>query len=167
MIILLIGLMRARWLVALALVAVFLTYFAVPRVQTRISGITDPTDSAAFRLVSWGNAWEIAKDNLALGVGFNSFRFAQQDYGFFDAGTLGGNAGSGSDSSFLLVLATTGVLGFLVFSLSYIFPAKNLILLPILSGLFLQTQFINALFYPQIMFLWLGVWGLSSLIVRK
>ena len=151
---------KARLLVILALIFAFLTYFAVPRVQTRLAGTTDPADSAAFRLVSWGNAWEIAKDNLFLGVGFNSFRFAQKEYGFFDAGTLGGNAGAGSDSSFLLILATTGILGLLFFSSSFSQKIKNPALAPLILGLFLHSQFVNSLFYPQILFVWLILWVL-------
>lgn len=154
------GLLKSRWLLIMSLILMFLTYFAIPRVQTRISGVTDPADSATFRLVSWGNTMEIAEDNLLLGVGFNSFRFAQRDYGFFETGTLGGNEGSGSDSSFLLVLATTGIFGFLIFAVTYFKGIKSRVLLPLLLGLSLQVQFINGLFYPQIMFLWLILWGI-------
>ena len=71
------GVFKSRKILLLSLVLGFLAYFAVPRVQTRISGITDPADSAQFRLVSWKNTLEIAKDNLFLGVGVNSFRYAQ------------------------------------------------------------------------------------------
>lgn len=161
-IVLLLGLSnaKARWLVVLALFSAFLAYFAVPRVQTRLVGVTDPADSAAFRLVSWGNAWKIAKDNLLLGVGFNSFRFAQEDYGFFEPGTTGGNAGSGADSSFLFVLATTGIVGLLIFTVSYFWKVKTLTLLPLVLGLFLHSQFVNSLFYPQILFAWLTLWVL-------
>lgn len=156
------GVFKLRFLLVLSLFVVFMAYFAVPRVQTRISGITDPADSAYFRLVSWQNTLDIVKDNLLLGVGFNAFRYAQVDYGFFDPGTLGGNSGAGSDSSFLLVLATTGVAGFSVFLLAYIFlifeswrtnSTYKLLLLSVFFGLFLQAQFINAFFYPQILFL--------------
>jgi len=96
-----------------------------------------------------------------IGVGFNTFRYAQQDYGIFEIGETGGNSGAGTDSSFLLVLATTGVFGFLIFLAGYLFPLfqkKNAFYLPMLaafSALFMQSQFINALFYPQILFLWL------------
>lgn len=154
------GVFRARWLIWVGILAIFLAYFAIPRVQTRISGVTDPADSAAFRLVSWGNAWEIAQDNLLFGVGFNAFRYSQEDYAFFSVGTTGGNSGSGSDSSFLLVLATTGVFGFVVFLFSYFYPAYSqfkkgkVVLLAIFVGLFLHSQFVNSLFYPQFMFLW-------------
>lgn len=159
-IVMVIGALRARFLLVLAIIMMFLTYFAVPRVQTRLTGVTDPADSAAFRLVSWKNTLEIAQQNLFLGVGFNSFRYAQRDYGFFESGTLGGNAGGGSDSSFLLVLATTGIFGLVVFLMGYFWRLKNFVLLPLILGLFLHSQFVNSLFYPQILFLWLISWNL-------
>ena len=151
-------------LLLLAVCIMFLAYFAVPRVQTRISGVTDPADSAHFRLISWSNTLDIASDNLFLGVGYNSFRYAQKEYGVFDPGTVGGHSGAGSDSSFLLVLATTGIIGLIVFTLAYFFPIASsisnltpyrLVLVASLVGLFIESQFVNSLFYPQIMFLWL------------
>lgn len=154
---------RVRWLLVVAGVLAFLTYFAVPRVQTRISGITDPADSAAFRLVSWGNTLEIAEDNLFLGTGFNTFRYFQKQYGFFNVGEIGGHSGSGSDSSMLLVLATTGIMGFVLFVGSYFYTSlkflrkRKIVFLAIFAGLFLHSQFVNSLFYPQIMFLWLTI----------
>lgn len=172
-IILIFGLFQSRRLLLIAGIFAFLTYFAVPRVQTRLAGVTDPADSAGFRLVSWKNTWEIARDNLLLGVGFNNFRYAQKDYGFFEPGSLGGHGGAGSDSSFLLVLATTGIFGLLIFSLSYFYPLGlllkvrenplNVVLPAVIAGLFVQTQFINVFFYPQIMFLILILFGIFSL----
>jgi len=163
------GVFRVRKLLFLGLFLAFLAYFAVPRVQTRISGITDPADSAAFRLVSWKNSLEIAQDNLFLGVGYNAYRYAQKDYGFFEPGELGGNAGAGADSSLLFVLATTGILGLIPFLLglttSFVGMEERdwgIIILAVISGIILQSQFINALFYPQIMFFWLPLLALAA-----
>ena len=163
LIILALGVFKARWFLLVALIVGFSTYYAVPRVQTRLSGTTDPSDSAAFRLVSWKNTFDIAKDNYLLGVGFNTFRFTQQDYGYVDPGTTGGNSAAGSDSSLLLVLATTGILGFLAFMFSFLGVYRSVFLLPLVLGLLLHAQFVNSLFYPQIMFAWLSMWGTSSL----
>ena len=170
-IILIFGIFKYRFLLVTALIVGLLTFFAIPRVQTRIAGVTDPADSAHFRLISWHNAWQIAQDNLFLGVGFNTFRYAQKNYGVFDIGETGGNAGAGTDSSFLLILATTGVFGFVAFVTAYFWPvvyALNkkpqfyLSTLAILLALFVQSQFINALFYPQILFLWMTSLALFS-----
>jgi len=169
----LLGLLRVRKLLLLGVVLAFFAYFAVPRVQTRISGVTDPADSAAFRLVSWKNSIEIAKDHLGLGVGYNAYRYAQYDYGFFEAGKLGGNAGAGSDSSLLFVLATTGVTGlfFFLLGLATFFVRSRdeidrdwkIIIFALFCGLLLQSQFINSLFYPQILFFWIPILSIMSL----
>ncbi len=160
-IVLVYGLFRSKKLLITAVLVMFLTYFAVPRIQTRISGITDPADSAAFRLVSWGNTVKVIKDNYWTGVGFNSFRYAQRDYGFLTPDQDESHSGSGSDSSLLFVFATTGILGVLTYFLALLFPLYDsfktrysnwLIILSSLIGILMESQFINSLFYPQIMF---------------
>lgn len=165
LVVMVLGVFRSKKLLLLAFLLAFLAYFAVPRVQTRISGVTDPADSAHFRLVSWSNALEIFEDHPLFGVGFNTFRFYQKEYDFFDPGGFGGNSGAGSDSSFLLVMATTGIIGSVVFlagffgSLysAYILRKKSVLKLLVLIALLLDSQFINSLFYPQIMFMWLPI----------
>ena len=155
------GLIRSRTLLYVAFFIAFLAYFAVPRIQTRISGITDPADSASLRLVSWGDTLKIAKDNFWFGVGFNTFRYVQKQYGFIEPGEDDVHSGAGSDSSLLFVLATTGIFGFLVYLFALILPAleafskKNngwLVILALIVSFLLESQFINSLFYPQIMF---------------
>lgn len=168
------GLIRSRRLLLFSLLIFFLAYFLIPRVQTRISGLTDPDDSAKLRFISWSRAWEIYRENPFLGVGFNLYRPAQERFGFFDFGAnsteVGGHAGAGSDSSFLLVLATTGPIGLLIFILLWgkilidafkkINHPVSLALALSLFGLIFESQFINSLFFPQIM-LWL--WALAGL----
>ena len=78
----------------------------------------------------------------------------------------GGNSGAGIDSSFIFVLATTGVVGFGLFLIGFLgplaklakgpsaFPAeKSLYYISLIVGLGVSSQFINSLFYPQIMYL--------------
>jgi O-antigen ligase len=169
------GVLRSRKLLLVALVAFFAAYLLVPRVQTRIAGGVDPDDSASARITSWRRTLKIVKDYPLVGVGFNSFRYAQARYGFFDfSEPLGGKAGSGSDSSLLLVLATTGVVGLVFFVLLFfkalwpLFvgfwdkrspPESKMLYLVVLSGvggLLAESNFINSLFYPWIM-VWLWV----------
>jgi len=141
---------------------VFLAYFAVPRIQTRIAGSTDPADSAYFRFISWQNAIEIFKDNPISGVGFNSYRYAQLDYGFVTLDTLGGHSGAGSDSSLLLVLATTGIIGFGTFLTGLLLPfvlfvkSKEFAFYTVtFLGLMVHALFVNSLFFSQITVLWM------------
>jgi O-antigen ligase len=146
------GISKSPKILLTALLIAFCAYFATPRIQTRLAGITDPADSAHFRFISWQNTWDIAKDNLPLGVGFNAFRYAQMDYGIFEVGEYGGHSGAGSDSSLLLVLATTGIVGFLLFATGLLYATHTYT--PLL-GLLIHSQFVNSLFYPPILLLWL------------
>jgi O-antigen ligase len=155
------GFFRSKRLLYGAFFIAFLAYFAVPRIQTRISGITDPADSASLRFVSWGNTVEIIKDNFWLGTGFNTFRYVQKQYGFLNPGEEEVHSGAGSDSSLLFVFATTGVVGFFVYLVALLFPVTEIILrkkgdwlmiFTLIAAFLLESQFINSLFYPQIMF---------------
>ena len=158
------GVLKYRVLLVYSALVALLAYAAVPRVQTRLSGITDPSDSAHFRLISWTNAVEIYKTSPIVGVGFNAFREAQKELDYIAPGADGGNAGAGTDSSMLFVLATTGIAGFFLFILGYLTAVlKNLgrwrtgglIPFVILAALLFESSFINSLFYPQSMFVWL------------
>jgi O-antigen ligase len=165
------GLFRKRWLLVVALLSMFLGYYAVPRVQTRLAGTTDPADSAQFRLVSWQNTAVIIKDNWLFGVGYNTLRYVQRDYGFLDLDALYGHSASGSDSSVLYILATTGVVGFVTFVLAILAIISTavkkklsvLFFITLMLAFGLNSQFINSVFYPQIMFVWMILAGFSSI----
>jgi len=155
------GLFKNRRLLFVGMLLAFLAYFLVPRVQTRISGITDPADSARFRLVSWTNALQISQDNLITGVGFNAYRYAQKDYNFLTVDNISSRSGAGADSSLLFVLATTGIFGALIYASALAFPFLDsavskrkyrLVIISLLPALMLESLFINSLFYPQVMF---------------
>lgn len=162
------GIVKYRGLLVVSILIALLAYLAIPRVQTRISSVTDPADSAHFRLISWKNTLKVAKDNLWLGFGYNTFRFTQKDYGFLGSG-LGGHSGGGSDSSLLLILATTGLPGFFLFLPFLVFPwissgmrilkkqdatSWDFTFFSLLPALLVNSFFINSLFYPPILFLW-------------
>jgi O-antigen ligase len=149
-------LLRKKRLLLVSLAIVLLAIFAIPRIQTRISGVTDSQDSASFRLVSWGNTWEVAKENWVFGVGYNAFRYAQREAGFIDDSTRAARSGAGSDSSLLLVLATTGIFGFMSFVsffVSTLLPSVrrgDLVIAGLILALLVDSLFINSLFYPQV-----------------
>ena len=80
------------------------------------------------------------------------------------------HSGAGSDSSLLFVFATTGIFGFLVYLLGVLFVSfgdfaqknKNWLLsLALVMGFILESQFINSLFYPQIMFLMFSIFFIA------
>jgi hypothetical protein len=169
-VVLIYGLFRSRILLISAFFVAFLAYFAIPRVQTRLSGVTDPADSASLRLDSWRNTVKIIKDNFWAGTGFNTYRYVQRDYGFLTPDSEDIHSGAGSDSSLLFVFATTGIFGFLVYLLGVLFVSfgdfaqknKNWLLsLALVMGFILESQFINSLFYPQIMFLMFSIFFIA------
>jgi O-antigen ligase len=153
------GAFRYRVLLLLSVLLAFGAYYAVPRVQTRISGTTDPADSAHYRIVSWRRGLEIFGDSPLLGVGFNTLRYEQKNRGFFGA-DWGGHSGGGVDSSLILVLAAAGVPGLLLFVGFYVGMFGDLgrsLMLCFVSAtvsLLAGSFFINSLFYPQIFFFW-------------
>lgn len=133
------------------------------------------------------NAVIIFKDHPILGVGFNSYRYAQHRYGFIDDSSLRtSHAAAGTDNSFLFVLATTGIVGFTFYIYMWFrilrkayrdYVISNArershgilrhspqndrkyvsgIILASSIGLFVNSFFINSLFYPSIM-LWMWV----------
>ena len=106
-------------------------------------------------LISWKNSIQIFKENPFLGIGFNLYRYKQLDYGFITYDELYSHSSAGADSSLLFVLATTGIVGVLVYIVSFIisFFHGDTVAKAVLPSLFVESFFINSLFYPQIMFL--------------
>lgn len=75
-----------------------------------------------FRTVSIENRIEQYKNALAIfsnypifGVGFNSYRYIQQRYGYLETNFESTHSGAGVPNSFLLVAATTGIIGLALF----------------------------------------------------
>lgn len=142
------------------------------------------TASSEARIGSSITALKIIKENPVLGVGFNAYRYAQIRYGFKDVqSSLKSHADAGTDNSFLFVLATTGIIGFFAYiylwfkALSINFKSYkeeksfsfnkmiSIIIISSLVGLFIDSLFINSLFYPVILqWLWILL-GLS--VIRK
>lgn len=127
--------------------------------------------SVEARIDSTRTAIEIFKDNPQ-GVGFNTYRYAREDYGDLDESIYGpSHSGAGVDNSFAFVLVTTGILGFgaylyllyRIFKLGFGNIKKNpyaLVLIVSLGGLIVNSLFMNSLFYSFIM-IW--IWVLAAL----
>lgn len=168
---LVIGILKSWRLLLLGIIGLVIIFFAVPRVQERILGAVSLDITAQMRLESFSQAYEIIKDYPIIGTGYNTLRFVRQDYGQVE-GPKQMTAG-GFDSSFLTILATTGIIGFMVYlwlcfsilkeSLKSFLrkrspPVLRGLALGILAGflgLIIHSQFVNSLFYPHIMvYLW-------------
>ncbi len=119
------------------------------------------TASSVERIISVKEALTIFSDNPAIGVGFNAYRYSLIRNGFrTGVGVAMSNADAGTDNSFLFVLATTGVIGFTFFALSYLFLLKKLYAERLIVGIipfcltisFLASSlFLNVLFYMPIL----------------
>lgn len=175
-----IGFLRSRQLLILGILVAVLTFLLIPRVQERVVGAIHIDETAGFRIESWQKGWQIAKQNLGLGVGYNAFRYAQIRYDLiqsWEETDFTSHASSGVDSSLLLILATTGIPGLLVYlwflfrqaslgiisyfqTKSYWSKVLGLTVLAGLIGLLVHSQFVNSLLYPFILEWFMIVMGL-------
>ncbi|MBI4040213.1 O-antigen ligase family protein [Candidatus Daviesbacteria bacterium] len=163
-----------RWrklLIFLVIVAVLAGIF-FPRFYQRVVGGLTIDQSASERLISWQNGLNVWRHWPVLGVGFNNYRYSQGQLNLLRSfQTDQSHSGGGVDSSFIFVLATTGVIGLLSYLVFWLYVWKllifkrtnfNIIVLAAVIGLLLGSQFTNALFYPPIMLWYLVVLGLVN-----
>ncbi|PIP74318.1 MAG: hypothetical protein CO135_02460 [Candidatus Levybacteria bacterium CG_4_9_14_3_um_filter_35_16] len=125
--------------------------------------------SVNARISSMQHGLKIFIDHPFFGIGFNSYRYFQEKYGFeLTDYTIPSRAAAGVENSFVFILATTGIVGvisylfilFKMFKLTLLNKSKILpkITFSILIGLIGSSMFINSLFYTFIMFtLWVIV----------
>lgn len=125
--------------------------------------------SSEARVETAQNAIDIILKNPFFGVGFNTYKYVQVQYGFRNVQNISTSHADGStDNSFLFVLATTGVVGFVAYLWLWFTIVKNLFLIhknkqsngnhfvivatiASIGGLFVDALFINSLFYPFLM----------------
>jgi len=114
--------------------------------------------SSEARIETAKNAIRIIKDHPIFGVGFNAYRYTQFMYRFRKEVNINSHADSAPDNSFLFVMATTGIIGFILYLFIWFRVLKIASTLVIASvlGIFVDSMFINSLFYPFIM-LWLWI----------
>jgi len=153
--VLLVSYFKKSWkflVIILALIGV--TYFFLPRPAGE-GGKIERTYTIEARLINSQQVLTIAKEHPLFGVGFNTYRYVQRDYGFLKSEEWQvSQAGAGADNSWLFVLATTGIFGFL----SYLWlwgqalkeSKKKTIVLISLLALIIHAFFLNSLFYSWI-----------------
>lgn len=113
--------------------------------------------SVYSRVENYSEGIEIFGKSPIFGVGYNNLCLARQKY--LGRADFTSHACSGLDSSLLLILATTGVVGFLILAnLGYevIRSVKGvgvygLSFLACLVALLVHSLFVNSLFYPWVM----------------
>ena len=130
-----------------------ITITILPRASGGEGVRLERTNSILARIESWKTAWGIFTKAPILGVGFNTYRYAQ-------GASLKSHAGAGADSSLLFVAATTGILGLGVYLwyLKQLFTlsTENLALEATLVAVLVHSLFLNSLFYPAVM-VWLSL----------
>ncbi len=126
------------------------------------------TASIFQRIESVKEGKEVFLKNPVLGVGFNTFRYAREKYGFEDKSKFGpSHSGAGVENSLVFVLATTGILGLVSYSYLLLSMFKlgvseikknklGLLLVVSLSGLVVNSLVINSLFYSFLL-IWIFV----------
>ena len=129
------------------------TIIVLPRYSSGEGVKLERSSTIYARIESWKKAWSIFTENPIIGVGFNTYRYAQK-------ASPESHAGAGSDSSILLVMATTGIVG-LLFYLKYLkvlwkLSTQHLALSTSLIAIFVHSFFLNSLFYPAVM-LWIAL----------
>jgi hypothetical protein len=133
-------------------------------------------ESSIERFGSIYNALIIIRDHPILGVGFNSYRYAQIQYHFINpTHAHPSNAESGADTSLLFVFATTGIPGLISYCFLWYrlmqyayrkYKVNQFALVFFASGigLLVNSLFINSLFYAEIM-MW--IWMMAALMYKK
>lgn len=147
---------RSLKFLSVILVLFTLTIFLLPRTSDGEGVKLERTSSIQARIESWKTAWTIFIHNPILGVGFNTYRYAQ-------GASLESHAGAGADSSLLFIAATTGIMGLITYLwyLKRVFSLNNLTVHCSLAALLIHSIFLNSLFYPFVM-VWLSLLILSS-----
>lgn len=156
----LIGWKLWRWKVVVGVLAVIIVGLMIPSIQVRLTGAFKMDVSASERFESWRNGITVWQQSPIFGVGYGNLRSALTELNLRKSYSAdGGNAGAGLDSSLLVILASTGVVGLTVFLIWWIMIWRQLLLagdkgywlISLWIGWIAGGQFINAWFYPCLM----------------
>lgn len=114
------------------------------------------TFSISARINNYKEALTVFSKSPLLGVGFDNMCVARNMY--IGEEPFASHACSGSDSSLLLVLATTGIAGIIIFMSGSCKVVKELLknkneflAIAAVSGMFVHSLFSNSLFFPWVM----------------
>lgn len=145
----------------LIFVFVFFSIFLIPK-DFSIENM-NPFRSASIigRSNSMKDALKVFETSPLYGVGFNSLRYSQRRIGVLDTRFELTHAGAGVPNSYLVVLATTGIIGLIIFLTFLLFVIKevfrvfaekgdyySIVTISCLVGVFVHSLFENTLFYP-------------------
>lgn len=112
------------------------------------------TFSVNKRIVNYAETLRIFRESPVVGVGFNNLCIARNKY-LSDTNTASHSC-SGSDSSVIFILTTTGVVGLMLFINYVLHLPFNPLLNASLITIFIHSFFANTFFYPFVMF-WMTI----------
>lgn len=114
--------------------------------------------SITERLENWKFGWKVFTDHPILGVGFNTIRYAKISYLYPQDNLLASHSGAGLDNSFLLIAATSGIIGLTIFLLLLfqIYLQTGILTQVSLVAIITHSFFVNSFFYPWVM-VWLWI----------
>ncbi|MFZ3301945.1 MAG: O-antigen ligase family protein [Microgenomates group bacterium] len=108
------------------------------------------TASGNNKLLNIEETIKIIRTSPLIGVGYNNICSARQKY-LSDINT-NSHSCNGADSSILFLLATTGVIGLILFVSFLIKMPSSQYLVYSLGAVLIHSVFANSLFYPHVMF---------------
>jgi len=181
------GLIKARKLLLIILLIGSIALVSSDRAQQRVGELVtsmtsvlfntseNPDPTARLRIQNWEQTLELINQKPLLGHGYNTLPYVKLAEGFISSEDV--HSASGSDSSLLTVLATTGLAGLLFFLAFYYLllrdtlqtwlkkapsplPGLSLGLFTGLLALLVHCNFENSLFFPQIMIYFYPLLGL-------
>jgi len=139
----------------ISLVCLSVIIFLLPKPAGEGVNLTR-TYSISSRIINYKETLQIFKKSPVFGIGYNNMCLGRKIY--LNEEDTSSHSCSGSDSSLLLVLATTGIVGFVVFASmasKMLLNSKkgyyNNVFLVLLSAVFVHSFFVNSLFYSWIM----------------
>ncbi len=167
LVLLLWGIFFARKLLAISLILLSLVVLFVPQVQRRVKGAIDFDTTVQSRVDSWRDAFVLVKKSPIFGVGYNTYRESRLKLQLITKKTSVNRSAAGSDSSLFTILATTGVIGAVIYLYLWFLILKRNLKLILKSkspenqklyfgifvglvGLFIHSFFVNSLLYPLI-----------------
>jgi O-antigen ligase len=184
--ILILGLFKSRRLLIICVLIFVAGISLSPRAEERIQDLQstissiifntaeNPDATARLRITNWEQTLSLIARRPLFGSGYNTLRYVKFNEGMVSDPQ--NHSASGSDSSLLTILATTGLLGFIPFlwlhlkvlALSYrkskqktrgwFIPGLSFGLFAGLITLLVHSLFVNSLLFPQILiFVWIIV----------
>lgn len=148
-----------KWIFAFLILGIILSIFTFLLISKHaLENNLFRGPSTGARLGSAQDALTIFMDDPIIGVGFNSYRYAMYRHHFQPGSTIQEDHGaSGADSSLLLVLATSGLVGgttfcfFLFIHFKSLILSKNKLGIATFVAFFVGSFFVNGLFYPLLL----------------